>query len=337
MPNLVFTLISSIQCPSYNPLSPPVDNYTVTVNNKDPVSVVSDGSCSYTTAIAVSPQDAPYSVSVVATNDVGDSDTTVMDNISKSLILFSYFNVLSIVSVQDVVTVIANSTFDTINFTFTGTVDDTTPVTITLSPNDGMGDGTIGDGVVISGLMSDTPYTYTVSFEYNNIMYSTQSSVTTLVAPTTLITTSSTTTSGIDKNAYFTTITIVQAIHSNTCLCVFHLNPPLVIGILKTLSIIGTTTSYATPSTSELCTALDASIVAGISVAVSVPITSIITAIVTSIITYLCCVKRKPSVPVPAGYEIPTTVDVQSNVAYGHVSAGKVASTAVYESVSTDL
>ena len=85
------------------------------------------------------------------------------------------------------------------------------------------------------------------------------------------------------------------------------------------------------------CTAVDASLVGGISAAVSVPITSIITAIITSIIMYLCCVKRKPSVPVPANYETPTTVDVQSNVAYGHVSAGKVASTAVYESVSTDL
>ena len=40
----------------------------------DPVTVVDDGSCSYNVTIAVSPQDAPYSVSVVATNDVGDSD-----------------------------------------------------------------------------------------------------------------------------------------------------------------------------------------------------------------------------------------------------------------------
>ena len=75
--------IYHIQCPTYNRLSPPVDNYTVTVNNKDPVTAVDDGSCSYSVTIAVSPQDAPYSVSVVATNDVGDSDTVLVDNISK--------------------------------------------------------------------------------------------------------------------------------------------------------------------------------------------------------------------------------------------------------------
>ena len=40
----------------------------------DPEIAVDDGSCSYSVTIAVSPQDAPYSVSVVATNDVGDSD-----------------------------------------------------------------------------------------------------------------------------------------------------------------------------------------------------------------------------------------------------------------------
>ena len=72
-----------IQCPIYDPLSPPVQYYTVTVNNKDPVTAVDDGSCSYSVTIAVSPQDAPYSVSVVATNDVGDSDAVLVDNISK--------------------------------------------------------------------------------------------------------------------------------------------------------------------------------------------------------------------------------------------------------------
>ena len=44
---------------------------------------------------------------------------------------------------------------------------------------------------------------------------------------------------------------------------------------------------------------------------------------------------------VPAEYETPitTTVDVQSNVAYGHVSGGKIPSTAVYEIeiISPDL
>ena len=69
----------------------------------------------------------------------------------------------------------------------------------------------------------------------------------------------------------------------------------------------------------------------GVSVAVSVPITSIITAIVSSIITYWCCVKRTSSVP------ITTTVDVQSNVAYGHVSHGKIPSAATYETVTADF
>ena len=79
----------------------------------------------------------------------------------------------------------------------------------------------------------------------------------------------------------------------------------------------------------------DLSLVAGVSVAVTAIITSIITAIVhvSSIITYWCCVKRTSSYETP----VTTTVDVQSNVAYGHVSGGKIPSTAVYESVSTDL
>ena len=65
-----------VQCPIYDPLSPPVQYYTVTVNNMDPETAVDDAyaSCSYSVTIAVSPQDAPYSVSVVATNDIGDSD-----------------------------------------------------------------------------------------------------------------------------------------------------------------------------------------------------------------------------------------------------------------------
>ena len=82
--------------------------------------------------------------------------------------------------------------------------------------------------------------------------------------------------------------------------------------------------------------AVDTSLVAGVSVAVTAIITSIITAIVSTTIMYLCCVKRTSSVPV---YETPitTTVDVQSNVAYGHVSGGKIPSTAVYDTVTTDL
>ena len=72
-----------LQCPIYDPLRPPVQYYTVTVNNKDPVIVDDDGSCSYSVTIAVSLQDAPYSVSVVATRDVGDSDTVLVENISK--------------------------------------------------------------------------------------------------------------------------------------------------------------------------------------------------------------------------------------------------------------
>ena len=98
-------------------------------------------------------------------------------------------------SVQDVINVTTNNgIFNTIIFTFDATIADTTPVTVTLSP-DGMGEGSIGNGsigggVVISGLMPDTLYTYTVSFVYNNISYSIQSSVTTLTAPTTSSTTS---------------------------------------------------------------------------------------------------------------------------------------------------
>ena len=89
-----------------------------------------------------------------------------------------------LVSVQDIITVTTNTLSNTIIFTFDTTIDDTTPVTVTLSPNV-MGEGSIGGGVVISGLMPDTLYTYTVSVVYNNISYSIQSSVTTLTAPTT--------------------------------------------------------------------------------------------------------------------------------------------------------
>ena len=94
---------------------------------------------------------------------------------------------------------------------------------------------------------------------------------------------------------------------------------------------------YCTCTLCPICEAVDTSLVASVSVAVTAIITSIITAIVSSIITYWCCVKRTSSVP--AGYETPitTTVDVQSNVAYGHVSGGKIPSTAVYDTVTTDL
>ena len=65
-----------VQCPIYDPFSPPVQYYTVVVNDDD-IEIVDidddNGSCSYSVTIAVSPQDAPYSVSVVATNDVGNS------------------------------------------------------------------------------------------------------------------------------------------------------------------------------------------------------------------------------------------------------------------------
>ena len=57
------TCIYHIQCPIYDPLSPPVQYYTITVNK--------------------GPQAGPYSVSVVATRDVGDSDTVLVENISK--------------------------------------------------------------------------------------------------------------------------------------------------------------------------------------------------------------------------------------------------------------
>ena len=90
-------------------------------------------------------------------------------------------------SVQDIITVTTNNTIsNTIMFTFNTTIDDTTPVTVTLSPNV-MEEGSIGGGVVISGLMPDTPYTYTVSFVYNNIMYSTQSSARTSTGSTIVI------------------------------------------------------------------------------------------------------------------------------------------------------
>ena len=51
---------------------------------------------------------------------------------------------------------------------------------------------------------------------------------------------------------------------------------------------------------------------------------------------------KTSSVPLPVEYEstpitTSTTVDVQSNVAYGHVSGGKIPSTAVYETIPTDL
>ena len=80
-----YTYYIHVQYPIYDPLSPPVQYYTVTINNKDPrpVTAVDDGSYSYSVTIAVSPQDAPYSVSVVATNDVGDSTTVLVANISK--------------------------------------------------------------------------------------------------------------------------------------------------------------------------------------------------------------------------------------------------------------
>ena len=99
-------------------------------------------------------------------------------------------------------TVLVNS----IIFTFDTTIDDTTPVTVTLSPNVKR-EGSIGGGVVISGLMSDTLYAYTVSLVYNNISYSTQSSVITSIS----LTTSSV--SGMDNNVF------VIVIHLNFNIC----------------------------------------------------------------------------------------------------------------------
>ena len=90
-------------------------------------------------------------------------------------------NVLThVISVQDIITV--TSTVNSIIFRFNGTIDGTTTVTVTLSPNV-MEEGSIGGGVVISGLMPNTLYTYTVSFVYNNIKYSTQSSASTSSVP----------------------------------------------------------------------------------------------------------------------------------------------------------
>ena len=104
--------------------------------------------------------------------------------------------------------------------------------------------------------------------------------------------------------------------------------------ILTTVPQLYTTIIVTTSSNEQIC---DTSLVAGVSVAVTAIITSIITAIVSSIITYWCCVKRTSSVP--AEYEAPitTTVDVQSNAAYGHVSGGKIPSTAVYETVCEQI
>ena len=198
------TCIYHIQRPTYNRLSPPVDNYTVTVNNMDPVTAVDDGSCSYSVTIAVSPQDASYNVSVVATNDVGNSHTVLVDNISKCGIACKYIINYFLVSVEDIITVTTNNIiFNTIIFTFDTTIDDTTTVIVTLSPNV-MEEGSIGGGVVISGLMPDTLYTYTVSFIYNNIMYSTQLSARTSIGSTIVISSTGTiatasSVSGIDN------------------------------------------------------------------------------------------------------------------------------------------
>ena len=103
-----------------------------------------------------------------------------------------------LVSVQDIVTV--TSTVNSIIFTFNTTIDGTTRVTVTLSPNV-IEEGSIGGGVMISGLMPNTLYTYTVSFVYNNIAYSLQSSVTT---PTTTTSTSGiwTSSKGKSENIY---------------------------------------------------------------------------------------------------------------------------------------
>ena len=99
-----------------------------------------------------------------------------------------------LVSVEDIIT--NNTLLNTIIFTFDATIDGTTPVTVTLSPN-GMGEGSIGGGVVISGLMPDTLYTYTVSFVYNNIMYSTQSLARTSIGSTIISTSTMATTSSV--------------------------------------------------------------------------------------------------------------------------------------------
>ena len=119
-------------------------------------------------------------------------------------------------SVQAVTT--NNTISNTIIFAFNTTIDDTTPVTVTLSPS-GMGEGSIGGGVVISGLMPDTLYTYTVSFVYNNISYSIQSSVTTLTAPwPTTAFQSSIGMNDIKQGTKFTVANLLSIIYFKLCL-----------------------------------------------------------------------------------------------------------------------
>ena len=100
-------------------------------------------------------------------------------------------------SVEDIITVTTNNTIlNTIIFTFNTIIDGTTTVTVTLSPNV-MEEGSIDGGVEISGLMPDTLYTYTVSFVYNNIMYSTQSSARTSTGSTIVISSTMATASSV--------------------------------------------------------------------------------------------------------------------------------------------
>ena len=147
---------------------------------------------------------------------------------------------------EDIITVITNNTIlNTIIFTFDTTIDGATTVTVTLSPNV-MEEGSIGGGVVISGLMPDTLYTYTVLFVYKNITYSAQSSAitstgTNIVISSTMATASSV--PGMDNpitiKLPFTTThsSIVQTIvSSNACLhymvCVCAESMPIILIVI---------------------------------------------------------------------------------------------------------
>ena len=68
------------------PLSPPVSNYTITVNGNTTITVA-DTSVDITVAIG----NGEYTVMVVANNDVGPSTGNPSANIGKSSIIIAYY------------------------------------------------------------------------------------------------------------------------------------------------------------------------------------------------------------------------------------------------------
>ena len=130
------------------PLSPPVSNYTITVNGNTTITVT-DTSVDITVAIG----NGEYTVMVVANNDVGPSTGNPSANIGKSSITIAYY--YNIIALQSPIT-----TSDVTTVTITCVTISGAECGFTMFTLDMMGSA---DCFTFTGLNPNTTYTYTAT------------------------------------------------------------------------------------------------------------------------------------------------------------------------------